>query len=50
LRRYFSGYTLLGDFIVEEFTRESHGWLDTTEQRRVERVERLSGDRPLAMD
>jgi hypothetical protein len=74
LRRYFAGYTLLGDFLMqeaedggllggsalkrllrvqaalfdrliaavtEEYTRESEGRLDTVEQCRAERVERL---------
>lgn len=74
LRRYFAGYTLLGDFLMQEaedsellggaalkrvlrahaalfdrlitavtdeYTRELEGRLDTTEQRRAERVEKL---------
>ena len=74
LRRYFAGYTLLGDFLMQEaeagdllggaalkrvlrahaalfdrliaavtdeYTRESEGRLDTAEQRRAERIERL---------
>lgn len=74
LRRYFAGYTLLGDFLMQEaeagdllgaaalkrvlrahaalfdrlivavtdeYTREAEARLDTAEQRRAERIERL---------
>ena len=73
LRRYFAGYTLLGDFLIQvaeerilegaalqrilreqallfdhllvavtaEYTREMEGRLDSSEQRRAERVQRL---------
>jgi hypothetical protein len=74
LRRYFAGYTLLGDYLVEEaaddpavagdglkrllrtqatlfdrllaaiseeYSRETEGWLNSVEERRAERVQRL---------
>jgi len=46
LRRYFAGYTLLGDFVIEEADRS--GFTDGTELKRLLRVQASLFDRLIA--